>query len=203
MHRNTLWVLLLLTALSFKQQVWGQKKGFVITFGSPYGFFLSNDPNNLASRPGIQMGLDFWTKNRKGHDWSASVNYQIVRREGDVLFNGRKEERKEKYDYVQLRFAPLIWWLDTKKRFFAEAGIFMHYLAQQETQVGSIFLDLRPNIKSFYGGPCGGLGYKLGKEGDRNSLYFGIRDEYGALAFGSGSSDVRFNTLSVYVGLGF
>jgi hypothetical protein len=201
-ERRPFWLLVALF-LCGSHVVLAQKRAFVINIGADYGINLTEKGPPLRSKAAMCIGLDYWGKNRRGNHWIAGVTYNIVRQAGETVVAGRTEDVKERFDYVQLRFSPLVWWLGGHKKVFAAAGIFANYLAQQETQVGTGFTDNKSLIKRTQTGITGSLGYKLGKEGDRNSLYVGLRNDYAALSFGKASADMRFNVISAFVGLGF
>jgi hypothetical protein len=175
------------------------QSSFSINLGANYAIALSGIAPTQKPKTGMLLGLDYWGKNRKGNDWTLGLNYQTHRQVGKKS----SDRLKEKYDYAQLRFSPMVWWFKGSKKAYASAGVFVSYLAQQETQAGTNFMDKRAIIKKTVGGLTAGIGYKMGREGDKNCLHIGLRNDYGILAFGKESLDLRFNVISAFVGLGF
>lgn len=94
---------------------------------------------------------------------------------------------------------PFVWQLDKKKQWYFEGGIFGNYLLHQEFQVGGSVVNSTKLIGRTYLGPSCGFGVRLGDEG-RSRILLGIRDEFGILGFGKGST-LKFNTITLFAGL--
>ncbi|GAB4493963.1 MAG: hypothetical protein OHK0019_19050 [Saprospiraceae bacterium] len=189
--------------LVFLKPAFTQERSFNILLGIlPYTTeFGSTSSVQWKPRLGFVLGLDYWAKNKKGEVWSAGISYQTFKRRGDVTSNGQTFPQEETFEYLNLHGAPLIWQFGKKEQFFAEVGGFFNFLLHQEAESRGNVVDNTPLFQKIYLGPSAGIGARLGDPGG-SKLIIGLRNELGLASFGSGSVSAKFNTFSLYVGLG-
>jgi len=178
-----------------------QERSFNILVGANYPIELGSSGASLSPKGGITVGLDYWAKNKKGDAWSAGVSFNSFRRKGDVTLNGQVFSQDETFEYLNLHGAPLIWLLDKKERWYAEAGGFVNYLLHQETESRGNVTDNTELFQRIYLGLSAGAGVRLGDKSS-SKLLIGLRNDLGLMSFGAGPRSLKFNAISLFVGLG-
>lgn len=170
--------------------LFGQNRAFYLLLGSPIGT-LGESTQQLKPKPGLLLGADYWVTNAKGNSWSMGLDYQF--------FSRKKGQQKETFEYLTIRAMPIIWNLGEKKAGYFALGIFGNYLLHQEFKDGGSVVNSTKLIQRTYVGPSVGVGVRLGEEG-KSRILMGLRDDFGLLGFGNGSS-LKFNTISLCAGI--
>lgn len=177
-----------------------------IVAGAVYPIRTGDQAGNAKPQTGLTFGLLYRRKNEKGDIWSAGVEYQLLKNTRKVVVNNREETETERFEMMHLRGCPLVWTLGQKKRTFIEAGVFADILLHEEAELRNNLTNNTKLLQRLSLGPSLGLGVQLG-ESMRKSLIIGLRDDYGAVSFGKKPGGgkaipLKFNTISLYVGLG-
>lgn len=140
------------------------QRGFAITFGLPYGIYTGDAASTLKPGTGIQMGLDFWAKNRKGHDWIAGVAYQSLKQKGEVTFNGRKSSSMKNMNTYRCASCPCSGGWTERKNFMRSLAFLCTIWRNRKRRLARSSSTYRSQTKAYYTGPCVGIGYKLEKK---------------------------------------
>jgi hypothetical protein len=198
--------LTLAIALLFLSSIHAQEKAFDIVAGAVYPIQTSAKSASTKPKTGLTFGLLYRKKNEKGEQWSAGAEYQLLQSKSKVLLNNVEETQTEKFEMFHLRGCPVVWLLGKKKQVFVEAGVFVDYLLHEETELKRDLINNTKVLQRTSAGPSLGLGVQLGQS-LRKSIIFGLRDDFGAVSFGkkpngSKAKPLKFNTISLYVGLG-
>lgn len=183
-----------------------QEQAVDLILGGVYPMETGNRNLNATYKPGLTFGLLFRKINEKGNLWSAGAEYQRFRNSRKVLVNNREEEQTETFEILQLKGMPLTWRLGNKQQFIVEAGAFAGVLLHEEANLRDNVTNNTKLLQRLSVGPSIGIGWQLGQS-LRKSLLIGIRDEYSALSFGNTptgdkAKSLKFNTISLYFGLG-
>jgi hypothetical protein len=195
-----LFALLLQTAVS------AQEKALDLIAGAVYPIRVSKAVPGEEPRLGMTFGLLYRRKNVKGDIWSVGAEYQLLQLKSDGPVSAGTEKQTQKFEFLHLYGYPLIWSLGAKKRVFIEAGGFFNFVLHEETEVLGNVVNNTKNLQRTSVGPSFGLSVQLG-ETMRKSLLVGVRNDYAAASFGKKANGgttpaLRFNNISLYIGLG-
>lgn len=172
-------------------------RSFNVQLGLPYAIELGSK-SGLKPKLGFVLGVDYWAKNKKGDYWSVGVSYLLYKQKG---LNAQNDEQETTFEFVSVRGVPIVWVLDKKERWFAEAGGFVSYLLHQDTDVRGAVTVGTKTFKSVHAGLTAGLGLRLGDPGSK-ALLVGLRNDFWAAGFLGGSKTLKFNAISLFAGLG-
>lgn len=197
----SIWPKLFLPMLFLAPAASAQERSFNILVGANYPIELGDAGAGLSPKAGFVLGLDYWVKNKKGQVWSAGASFNSFRRKGEATVNGQIIPQDETLEYLNLHGAPLIWMLGKKERWYAEAGGFVNYLLRQETESSGNVTINTELFQRIYLGLSAGAGVRLGDE-NSSKLLIGLRNDLGLLSFGAGPRSLKFNAVSLFVGLG-
>lgn len=175
-----------------------QERSFNVQLGLPYAIELGKSASGLKPKLGFVLGVDYWAKNKKGDYWSVGLSYLLYKQKGR---NAQNDEQEATFEFASVRGVPIVWVLDKKERWFAEAGGFVNYLLHQDTDVRGAVTVGTSTFRRVHVGVTAGLGLRLGDPGSK-ALLVGLRNDFWAAGFLGGSKTLKFNAISLFAGLG-
>lgn len=198
--------LMLLVFLLLGCRIQAQEHAFDLLAGLVYPTISGEQVGKAKPKMGLTFGVLYRKKNAKQDMWSLGLEYQLLQRTYKVQVNNREETANERFELFQIGYDPIYWFLDKKKQGYVGLGIFLDYLLHQEEEINNNLINRTKLLQRTSLGPSVDLGIQLGQS-MRKSLIIGLRGNLGVISFGknpSGSKGIplKFNTISLYAGLG-